>query len=276
MTQQRRLANREGQAKYDIKWRWASHLAGGGFTAVVWVRDDAHACLPFSLPPLLRSVERVIVIDNGSINRWEMAETIAADTGTESSLRVMRTTPSNSLFPVIRIRDTARFGTQPCVRPQLGAVPGRDTVCARVGGRCRAHRGGGGGPWRIVLEIGVPRFDRGVPCSMLVVQSDGEGVFRKGLGDVMAAWPNEKGVSIGKGKDRSIVHAPPRLPNLRMPDFLCFRVVWADSGKQGENGSPTSGASGTGQMLITASNGEHVIEAAQRAPRSRWSRTRVG
>ena len=60
------IRNLEGHAEFDITWPWAQ--PGGlraGSTAVLRVKDEAPS-LPFVLPPLLRSMDHVLVVDNGS------------------------------------------------------------------------------------------------------------------------------------------------------------------------------------------------------------------
>ncbi len=123
------------------------------------------APVPFVLPPLLRSVERVIVIDNGSIDGWEMArDHRRRHRDGIVPYAVPWTTPSNSLSPgdshlatppdSVHSRAYARNWPLSLVETPYVLEWAGDVVL---------HRGGGGGPWRIVLEIGVPRFDRGVP-----------------------------------------------------------------------------------------------------------------
>ena len=60
------LANLEGHADFDIVWPWTK--PGGlrrGSTAVLRVKDEALS-LPWVLPPLLRAMDEVLVVDNGS------------------------------------------------------------------------------------------------------------------------------------------------------------------------------------------------------------------
>ncbi len=60
------IANLEGHEEYDVTWPWArpEPLALGG-TAVLRVKDEARS-LPFGLPPLLRALDAVVLVDNGS------------------------------------------------------------------------------------------------------------------------------------------------------------------------------------------------------------------
>ena len=60
------ISNLEGHTDFDITWPWTR--PGGlraGTTAVLRVKDEAPS-LPFVLPPLLRAMDHVLVVDNGS------------------------------------------------------------------------------------------------------------------------------------------------------------------------------------------------------------------
>ncbi|MGA8255099.1 MAG: hypothetical protein WB767_00840 [Nocardioides sp.] len=60
------IRNLEGHAEFDITWPWARPVGlRAGSTAVLRVKDEAPS-LPFVLPPLLRSMDHVLVVDNGS------------------------------------------------------------------------------------------------------------------------------------------------------------------------------------------------------------------
>jgi hypothetical protein len=48
-----------------VRWGWADEPPRPGITAIVRVKNEARA-LPWTLPPLLRAVDRVVLIDNGS------------------------------------------------------------------------------------------------------------------------------------------------------------------------------------------------------------------
>jgi glycosyltransferase involved in cell wall biosynthesis len=63
----RTLANTniEGHADFNVRWGWAEGPPRPGTTAVVRVKNEARA-LPWTLPPLLRAVDRVVLVDNGS------------------------------------------------------------------------------------------------------------------------------------------------------------------------------------------------------------------
>jgi hypothetical protein len=75
-------ANLEGEADFNVRWGWADGPLSAGMTAIVRVKNEARA-LPWTLPPLLRAVERVVLVDNGSTDgtaavACEVAEATAA------------------------------------------------------------------------------------------------------------------------------------------------------------------------------------------------------
>ena len=82
------LTNVEGETDFNVRWGWADGALEPGFTAVLRARDEART-LPHSLPPLLRAVERVVLIDNGSTDGTAaVARDVAAGLGLADRLDV--------------------------------------------------------------------------------------------------------------------------------------------------------------------------------------------
>ncbi len=84
------LTNREGEGDFTVRWAWADGGLDRGFTGVVRVKDEARS-LPWSLPPLLRAVRRVVLVDNGSTDGTPaVARAVAEEHGAEDRLEVHR------------------------------------------------------------------------------------------------------------------------------------------------------------------------------------------
>jgi hypothetical protein len=82
------LSNLEGRSDYDIHWGWARGPLEPGFTAVIRVKNEARS-LPWVIPPLLRAVRRVIVVDNGSSDgSAELARRLAEEDDSADRLAV--------------------------------------------------------------------------------------------------------------------------------------------------------------------------------------------
>src|SRR5215211_5935837 len=82
-------ANREGLSEYAVRWNWVDEPSGSGFTAVLRVKDEARS-LPWVLPGVLRSVEKTIVVDNGSTDGTpDVAREVAEGLGLGERLEVL-------------------------------------------------------------------------------------------------------------------------------------------------------------------------------------------
>ncbi len=84
------LRNLEGYEEWDVTWPWARgeplHLGG---TVVLRVKDEAPS-LPFVLPPLLRALDAVVLVDNNSTDGTsEVARETASRAGLGDRLTVL-------------------------------------------------------------------------------------------------------------------------------------------------------------------------------------------
>ena len=82
------LPNAEGDETYDVTWGWSQGQPANGFTAVLRVKDEARS-LPWTLPPLMRAVQRIVIVDNGSSDGTpDVARQVAAEHGAADRLEV--------------------------------------------------------------------------------------------------------------------------------------------------------------------------------------------
>jgi glycosyltransferase involved in cell wall biosynthesis len=81
--------NRERLEEYAIRWNWVTEPSSSGFTAVLRVKNEARS-LPWVLPGILRSVERVVLVDNKSTDDTaEVARRVARQEGLEERLQIL-------------------------------------------------------------------------------------------------------------------------------------------------------------------------------------------
>jgi hypothetical protein len=82
------LPNAEGNEDFDVTWGWSEGELANGFTAVLRLKDEARS-LPWTLPPLLRAVQRIVIVDNGSTDGTpDIARQIAAEHDAAERLEV--------------------------------------------------------------------------------------------------------------------------------------------------------------------------------------------
>jgi glycosyltransferase involved in cell wall biosynthesis len=110
------IHNREELPDWDLRWGWADSALEPGLTAVMRVKNEARS-LPFVLPPLLRAVQRVIVVDNDSDDGTpEVADKIATEQHADDRVeiksypfRVSRCGPEHLHTPVDSVHSLAYF-----------------------------------------------------------------------------------------------------------------------------------------------------------------------
>lgn len=82
------LTNLERHTEFNVRWAWSEGKPQPGFTGVVRVKNEAQ-WLPWVLPPLLRAVRHVVLVDNGSTDGTvDVALRVAGDAGAAERLEV--------------------------------------------------------------------------------------------------------------------------------------------------------------------------------------------
>lgn len=82
------MRNRESNAEFNVRWAWADQQLDHGFTAVLRVKNEART-LPYTLPPLLRAVRKLVLVDNGSTDGTPgIARRVAEENGAADKLEI--------------------------------------------------------------------------------------------------------------------------------------------------------------------------------------------
>jgi Sulfotransferase family len=82
------LTNLEGYTEFNVRWSWADGKVEPGVTAVIRIKNEAQS-LPWVLPPLLRAVSHVVIVDNGSTDgSVDVARRVASDAGASDRLEL--------------------------------------------------------------------------------------------------------------------------------------------------------------------------------------------
>ncbi len=224
------LTNVEGLAEYDVRWRWADGGLARGFTAVLRVRNEA-GNLPFVLPPLLRSVAHVVVVDNDSTDGTaDVARRVAAAHGATDRCEV-------ASYPFT----VARYGTEHLdTRPDSVRSPTYfcNWAYSQVGTTYTLKWDGdmvltGDGEhlmrdlaWQVEGQptvVHVPRF------GLYVLSADVAWVDVALTNREPWGWPNRDGVLAGKGLEWEIpLFLGTGCRPMFLPDGICFETKWLD------------------------------------------------
>jgi hypothetical protein len=227
--------NREGLAEYAVRWNWAEGpSAPDGFTAVLRVKDEARS-LPWALPGVLRSVERAIVVDNGSTDGTpEVAREVAEGLGLGGRLEVLS-------YP---------FAVSRCGPEHLWTYPDSVHSLTYFYNWSFSH----------VATRYALKWD-----GDMVLTPEGEGILRDlswQLGSVDAAitmqrdpvyveservayvdtapgkaepwgWRNSSTYTFAKAFDWELMMPRPGDPVTKLPDWMCFELKWLDANEFG-------------------------------------------
>jgi hypothetical protein len=224
------ITNDEGHADFNVQWAWADGPLAGGFTGVVRVKDEARS-LPFVLPQLLRAVERVVLVDNGSTDGTpDVAIETARAAGAEDRLEVLsypfdisRCGPEHLGTPPASVHSLTHFYNWSFsqVRTTYALKWDGDMVLSDAGVRALADLA-----WQLEAAEAVVRVPR-YPTYL-----DGD---RRAFVDVQLrnnepwGWPNRPGYSFAKAMDWELPlwGGDPR--TITLPDFMCVELKYLDA-----------------------------------------------
>ncbi len=224
------LTNVEGQADYNVRWAWAERTPVSGFTAVVRAKNEERA-LPWVLPPLLRAVEHVVLIDNGSTDRTlEVARESAAAHGADDRLEVhaypfsvARCGDEHLGTPAASVHSLAYFYNWSFahVRTRYALKWDADMVLAETAVNTLRDLA-----WQLEAAdavVKIPRFP-------LYVADDRRAFLDLGLANCEAwGWPNRPGYSFVKALEWEQPVLPREVPRIVLPDWSCIELKYLDA-----------------------------------------------
>ena len=224
------IANREGLPEYDVNWAWADSTLEPGITAVLRVKNEARN-LPWVLPPLLRAVDQVLFVDNGSTDdSAAVARACAEQVGLAARLQVRdypfdlsRCGAEHLATPADSVHSLTHFCNWSFSQAQTRYTLkwDGDMVLTAEGSALIAALG-----WQILREEVIVA----IPFAPLYVESD-----RVGYVDVQMRhsepWLYPVGPDYGyaKGFDWEIRQAPLHVPKTTLPEGMAFELKWLDT-----------------------------------------------
>ena len=222
--------NREGIEEYNIRWHWVTKPSASGFTAVLRVKDEARS-LPWVLPPILRSVAHVVLVDNNSSDGTpQLAKKVAKEAGLEHKLEVhsypfevsrcgpehLATYPDsvhsltyfyNWSFSHVRTRYALKWDGDMVLSPE-GEQVLRDLAWQMEG---------------IDGAVTIPR-------SPVYAESERVAYLDTLPGAAEPwGWRNSPSYTISKAFDWELRLPNPGDPVIRLPNYMCFELKWLEA-----------------------------------------------
>jgi glycosyltransferase involved in cell wall biosynthesis len=233
------VVNREGHPAFDVAWPWRDGAATPGLTAVLRVKDEARN-LGWVLPPLLRCVDGVVLVDNQSTDGTaDVARRLAEEHGCAERLRVLeypfavsRCGPEHLRTPADSVHSLTHFYNWSFsqARSSYTMKWDGDMVLTAEGVAMVADLA-----WQVESEETLVVFQH----FPLYVESDRVGYFDLGLRN-SEPWIHPQGpaYTFVKGFDWEIRQHPDEVRRLTMPQGICFELKWLDSDEFGHWTAP--------------------------------------
>lgn len=224
------IPNREGLPEFDVHWPWAEGTLARGLTAVLRAKDEARN-LPWVLPPLLRAVDRVVLVDNQSADDTAgVARQIAEREGAAARLDVRsypfdvsRCGPEHLATPGDSVHSLTHFYNWSFAqaRTRYSMKWDGDMVLTPEGVAMLSQL-----VWQLETKVSVVAFQH----HPLYVESARVGYFDVKLSNSEPwIYPMAPGYAYVKGFDWEIRDFPADVSKLTMPQGLCFELKWLDS-----------------------------------------------
>jgi glycosyltransferase involved in cell wall biosynthesis len=221
--------NLEGIEDYDITWRWSDRQRSTGMTAVMRVKNEARS-LPWVLPGLLRSVERIVLIDNESTDGTpDVAQRIAKELDRADHLAVFSYpfavsrcgsehlhTPAESVHSLTYFYNWS-FSQ---VDTHYALKWDGDMVLTYEGERVLRD-----------LSWQFEAADAVMPIPRIPVYVESPDVAYLDLGIEHyepCGWPNTPQYRFAKGFEWEVPVRPDNVPVRIMPGNICFELKWLD------------------------------------------------
>jgi hypothetical protein len=222
--------NVEHRTDFTVQWAWEDGRLDPGFTAVVRVKNEAQP-LPYVLPPLLRAVKRVVLVDNASTDGTpEIAEEVAAQNGVADKLTVV-----NYPFDVARC-GADHLGTPAAsvhsltyfynwsfsqVRTSYALKWDGDMVLTETGVKALQDL-----DWQLEASLRIitmPRYP-------LYIANSSTAFLDVGLANNEPwGWPNRPGYTHVKAMEWELPLWPEGSRNITLPEWSCIELKWLDA-----------------------------------------------
>jgi Sulfotransferase family len=223
------LTNIEERADLNVRWGWAQELRHG-FTAVLRVKNEARP-LPWVLPPLLRAVDRVVVVDNGSTDGTAtVARRVAAEEGAADRLEVL-----SYPIPIARCGEE-HLGTSPWSIHSLAYFYNwsfahvRTTYALKWDGDMVLADAAVAAFRELAWQLEAAEAVVKIPRYPLYVADDRHAFLDLGLANCEPwGWPNRPGYGFVKALEWEQPVLPPSIPRLVLPAWSCVELKHLDA-----------------------------------------------
>jgi hypothetical protein len=230
--------NLEAEADFNVRWGWADGPLPAGMTAVVRVKNEARA-LPWTLPPLLRAADRVVLVDNGSTDGTPaVAREVAAETGVGSldvvryPFAVARCGAEHVATPEASVHSLAYFYNWSFAHVRTGYALKWDGDMVLADHAVAALRD-------LAWQLEAAELIVRVPRLALYVASGRLAYVDTALRNCEPwAWPNRPGYRFAKALEWELPMFPPAHEAVTLPEFSCVELKFLD-GDEFDHWSPT-------------------------------------
>ena len=224
------VSNLEGLDDFAVDWGWEHGPLEEGFTAVVRVKNESRA-LPWVLPPLLRAVNRVVLVDNGSTDGTpDLAESIAKESGLGERLyvasypfAVSRCGPEHLATPPSSVHSLTYFYNWAFshVRTSYALKWDGDMIVTEPGVIALQSLA-----WQLASRQTIVTMNR----HALYVADEHLAYLDLGITNREPwGWPNGPQFTHAKALDWELTVWPSETPTMRLPDWSCLELKFLDA-----------------------------------------------